>query len=92
MERRADLDCFAEISVIKMKGSSLGVVLKSFALSSKIRLVEALKLFIAVDNTRAFVTMGELAQFRNHFGSSLVYGAALARCAQELVWWMDKRS
>ena len=39
------------------------VVVKSLE-DRKNRLAEALKLFIAVDNAKGLVTMGELAQFR----------------------------
>ena len=46
-----------------MKGNKLGVAVNSLARCSKHRLPEALKLFMAVDNARAPVTMGELSRF-----------------------------
>ena len=45
-----------------MKGNKPGLVVTDVAESSDNRLAVALKLFIAVDNARASVTMGELAQ------------------------------
>ena len=47
-----------------LKGNKLGVVVKGPTESSKYRLTQALASFIAVDNARALVTVGELAQFK----------------------------
>ena len=47
-----------------MQGNKQGVVVKALVGSSKHVLAEALKLFIAVDNARALVTMCALAQWR----------------------------
>ena len=44
--------------------SAREVAVKGFTDSSKNRFAEGLESFISVDNRRAFVTLGELAQFR----------------------------
>ena len=63
-----DGKCDSMISALKLvtyltEGNKLAVV-QGFTESRKNRLAEARESFIAVDNTRALVTMGELAQFK----------------------------
>ena len=72
-----------------MKGNKLGVVVKGPTENSKYRLRQALASFIAVDNARALVTVGELAQFKGVQSTS-------AKCTQlreftkVLVWSKEK--
>ena len=65
-----DGECRNVISTVTLvthliKGTKLGVEVQDFTESIKERLAGALATFISVDNARALVTMGELAQFKD---------------------------
>ena len=58
--------------------------------SSKYRLTQALASFIAVDNARALVTVGELAQFKGVQSTSAKYPTR--EFTKVLVWSKEKMS
>ena len=62
-----DGECDPLICALKLianltTGNQPGIVMQELVASTKKRIMEALRQFIAVDNTRALVTMGELAK------------------------------
>ena len=57
--------CAKNWSQICLKGKKLGVEAQGPTEGSNHRIAEALESFISVDNSRVWITMGELAQFKD---------------------------